>query len=131
MKAIFSTFASAAVIFLAQGCATGNSHAADSGVSGMVSISPGCPGPERKDKPCSKALVSKEIQLRDSEGKIVGKAITGDNGQFQIHAPAGTYSTHIIVDAFYPKCRDTVVSIEEGAMADLDLICDSGMRQRN
>lgn len=99
-----------------------------SGVSGIVSLSPGCPGPQRQDKDCTKALAKKDIQLFDESGKMVGQATTGDNGQFTILAQPGKYNLRTVSEALYPKCRKLEITIEKNQMTNADILCDSGMR---
>ncbi len=102
--------------------------ATPSGVAGIVSLSPGCPGPQRKDQDCTKPVVGKVVELLDHKGKVVGKATTGDDGKFAINAKHGKYSLKVNVEAMYPKCPNVDVTIKRHAMTESNIACDSGMR---
>ena len=127
-KQIIFSGLSCALILSMQGAVFAESKAMPSGVTGSVGLSPGCPGPEIKDQPCTKPLAGKEVQLLNSAGKVVGKATTGDDGKFTINAKHGKYALKIIVDAMYPKCPMTEVTIKRHSITKTNISCDSGMR---
>lgn len=102
--------------------------AADTGVRGSVSLSPGCPGPQREDQACTKTLPGKEIQLLGGSGKVVAKSMTSDAGQFTIKARPGKYTLQIVSEAMYPKCQKVEVVITKHQIVESNISCDSGMR---
>ncbi len=111
-----------------QTASSAEAKATPSGVAGMVSLSPGCPGPQRKDQDCTKPVVGKDVELLDRKGKLIGKATTGDDGKFTINAKHGKYMLKVNVEAMYPKCPNLDVTIKRHAMTDANISCDSGMR---
>ncbi|HCE10277.1 MAG TPA: hypothetical protein DEQ40_17050 [Oxalobacteraceae bacterium] len=123
-RAISMAFAGA---FMLAGCSA-FVHADESGVAGAVVVVPSCPGPERPGMRCVGPLAGARIQLRDGTGKIVGNAMTGADGRFELRAPAGNYRLQVRVVAAYPRCPAQPVTIREGQVARADISCDSGMR---
>lgn len=99
-----------------------------SGVSGIVSLKPGCPGPQKKDDDCHKPLPDKPVQLIDAAGKVITSAMTDVNGKFTLHAKPGKYSLKVAIDALYPRCPTVEVRVRKRGLTEADVQCDSGMR---
>lgn len=99
-----------------------------SGVTGVVSLSPGCPGPQIKDQPCFRPFAGKEVQLLDQAGKVVGQAITDGNGRFAIDVAAEKYALKVNVGAMYPRCPVVEVLVKDQVKVEANIVCDSGMR---
>jgi len=99
-----------------------------SGVSGMVALIPGCPGPQKKGEDCHKPLPGKPVQLIDSSGKVVASAISGDDGKFALRAMPGDYTLKVVIDAYYPRCPTVDVLVPKEGLAESNIVCDSGMR---
>ncbi len=108
--------------------ASDGGKATPSGVTGIVSLSPGCPGPQSKDQACVKPLVGKEVQLIDNAGKVVGQATTADDGKFSIDAKHGKFKLKVVIDGMYPRCQMADVVIKKNSTATANISCDSGMR---
>lgn len=100
-----------------------------SGVNGMVSQAPGCPGPQRIDQgPCVAPVGAVRVQLRKASGQVVASAVSAADGRFTLHAPAGRYLLHADIAGAYPRCADVAVTIRKGLLMQAELRCDSGMR---
>ena len=103
--------------------------APDSGVHGKISISPGAPGPQKINQEAGGApLAGVTVQLRNHAGKIVRQVAAADDGSFKMHAPAGSYTLHVQVEGFYPRCPDVDVTVRRNRVMQGDVACDSGMR---
>ena len=99
-----------------------------SGVNGIVSLKPGCPGPQKKDEDCHKPLPDQSVQLVNSAGKVVASAKSDENGKYTLHAKPGKYSLKVVIDAYYPRCPMVEVQVRKHGLTDADIQCDSGMR---
>lgn len=100
-----------------------------SGVTGTVSQTPACPGPQRIDQgPCVAPVGAVRVQLRKASGQVMASATSAADGSFTLHAPAGRYLLHADIDGAYPRCEDAVVTIRKGRLSQAELRCDSGMR---
>lgn len=117
-----------AAIWSVCGIASATGKPVQTGVHGIVGLSPGCPGPQLKDQSCDRPLADKEVQLIDRAGKVVGKAITAEDGKFVIPARHGKYVVKVVIDALYPRCPTRDVTVRKRGLADANINCDSGMR---
>jgi hypothetical protein len=129
MSSGFRALALTGAAFFLLACVSSEVSAEESGVSGVVTVTPARPGPQRAGAPGGKPLVGADVQIRDAGGAIVGRATTDADGAFRILAPSGEYQVHLDVQgAKFPRCGRQRVRVEAGRMAHLDLSCDSGMR---
>jgi hypothetical protein len=100
-----------------------------SGVTGALSQTPACPGPQRVDQDaCVAPVAAARVQLRRAGGEVAASAVSAADGSFTLHAPPGRYRLRAEVDGLYPRCEDAAVTIRKGRMARAALRCDSGMR---
>jgi hypothetical protein len=102
--------------------------AAGSGVSGTVTVSPGCPGPQRVDQECIRPLGGVRVRLIDLAGQLVDAAQTSTDGAFEIAAPPGRYRVEVVTEGRLPRCPPTTVIVEVGKTTTVRITCDSGMR---
>lgn len=102
--------------------------AAASGVTGRVSVAPSCPGPVTPDRECVAPLAGVGLQLRLRSGKVLGRTVTSSEGAFTIQAPPGAYELQVEVEGLYPRCERLPVRVRKGRLAQVSLVCDSGMR---
>ncbi len=110
-------------------CVSSRVSAEESGISGVVTVTPARPGPQRAGAPGGKPLVGADVQIRDAGGAIAGRATTDADGAFRILTPSGAYQLHLDVQgAKFPRCSRQNVQVEAGRMAHVDVTCDSGMR---
>ncbi len=129
MSSALRAVAFAAVAMSSLACVSMRVSAAESGVSGTVTVSPAGPGPQRAGRSSTKRLSGAEVQLRDAAGTIVARANADSNGKFRILAPAGQYELHIDTHhALFPRCQGQSVQVADGEVAHFDIACDSGMR---
>jgi len=125
MRVLGLTTALASITILTCSC-LGSSP--DSGVEGIVTISPTRPGPLRRDDPVSKPLSDTVFVVQAGE-KTVATFTTDKEGRFRVTLPPG----HFVISRkgeksaagyFGPFDADVV----SGKMTKVEWQCDSGMR---
>ena len=99
-----------------------------SGVSGKVTLSPGCPGPQQQGRSCDKPLANRTIELVDQTGAVIATGTTAEDGSFVLHAASGAFKQRFVKQGLFPRCDRTPVSIQTGQLVHSDIACDSGMR---
>lgn len=97
-------------------------------VSGSVTVSPGCPGPQRVDQECVRPLGGVRVRLIDLAGQPVDAAQTSTEGAFEIAAPPGGYRLEVLTEGRLPRCPPTAVIVEVGKTTTVKITCESGMR---
>ena len=102
--------------------------AGESGIEGIIAISPSQPGPSRSDAPDSKPLSNTAFVVRDLKGEVTSFT-TDDHGQFRIPLAPGHYTVSIkgrklSIGHFGPFEVDVV----SGKMTKVQWKCDSGIR---
>jgi len=100
-----------------------------SGISGHVSVGPSCPvvglGIECDDSPYQGIV---DFVVNDPERELIVRVSTDENGVFSTAIPAGSYVVLIQTEGPFPRCPEEEVIVEEGSMADIAIVCDSGIR---
>ena len=102
--------------------------AAGNGISGTVTVSPGCPGPQRVDQECVRPLGGVRVRLIDLAGQPVDAAQTSAEGAFAIAVPPGSYRLEVVAEGRLPRCPPTTVIVEVGKTTTVKITCESGMR---
>ena len=129
MPSIFRALAFAAIGMGSVACVSVRAVAAESGVSGAVTVSPALPGPQREGESGGKPLAGVEVQLRNAGGAIVARANADANGKFRILVPAGQYELRIDTRrTSHQRCQSQSVQVADGQMVNVDIACDSGIR---
>ena len=101
---------------------------ANTGIEGVITISPIRPGPIRQDEPVSKPLPNTTVVVENQNGPV--KSFTTDNeGKFSVILAAGHYKISKQGEArkigrFGPFEVDVVA----GKMTKVQWDCDTGMR---
>jgi len=94
-------------------------------VTGTVTASPGCPGPQRAESPCpDKPVPGAPVELA-ANGTVVARTTTDADGRFRVTVPAGTYEI-TARNVRYPS--RVTESITVTSPVDLALVVDSGLR---
>jgi hypothetical protein len=112
------------------GCATGTGAPASptaSGieVTGTVTSSPSCPGPQRIDSPCpNRPVIGAPVELA-TKGSVVASTTTDSTGHFRVTVPAGTY---VITARNVGYASHTTKMITVAGPVDVPLVVDSGIR---
>jgi Carboxypeptidase regulatory-like domain len=99
------------------------------GVSGTVHIAPSHPGPQRIGDSGRAPMTAATVQVRDANGRVVARVVTGADGRFSAPVPPGEYMVEVDVGtALLPRCGDAHAIVQQDHMASVELACDSGMR---
>jgi Carboxypeptidase regulatory-like domain len=101
---------------------------AETGIEGLITISPAQPGPIRADAPGSIPLANAAFVVESEKGEVASFT-TDDQGRFRISVPPGHYKVSIKgrrpgIGHYGPFEVDVV----PGKMANVQWQCDSGMR---
>lgn len=99
-----------------------------SGITGNITLSPVCAGPQRSGLACEKPFRGARVQLIDETGHIVGSVVTGTKGRFRFVAPPGTYRIHVETSRLYPRCEEAIKNIPSQGFAHVHVACDTGIR---
>ena len=102
--------------------------AGESGIEGVIRISPANPGPIRADSPGSIPLANAAFVV-ENEKSEVASFTTDDQGRFRISVPPGHYKVSIKgktrgIGRFGPF----EVDVAPGKMTKVQWECDSGIR---
>ena len=113
----------AASVFVEQ-----SSPAAETGIEGVITISPAQPGPIRADAPSSKPLANAAFVV-ENEKSQVASFTTDDQGHFRTFLEPGHYKVSLkgrksSIGRFGPFEADVV----PGKMTKVQWECDSGIR---
>ena len=101
---------------------------AETGLEGVIMISPTKPGPIRADAPGSQPLANATFVVENEKGEVASFT-TDDQGRFRIPLPAGHYKVSIkgrksSIGHYGPFEVDVV----PGKMTNVQWECDSGIR---
>jgi hypothetical protein len=114
---------------MAVSAATGQTPSAgESGLEGVITISPAQPGPTRADGAASMPLANATFAVEKNNGEVTS-FITDDQGRFRVSLPPGHYKISLkgrksSIGRFGPFEADVV----PGKMTKVQWECDSGIR---
>jgi hypothetical protein len=102
--------------------------AGESGIEGVITISPANPGPIRAGAPGSVPLANATFAVEKNNGEVTSFT-TNDHGRFRVSLPPGHYKVSIKgkrggIGRFGPFEADVVA----GTMTKVQWECDSGIR---
>lgn len=123
----------AAGILMLVGCGAQSSTATiPSGVTGLVHLGPQCPvetvGDPCEDQPAPRVTVTVSEQIPGGSytaGKVVATTTTDTHGGFRVDVPPGDYMVTPDAGMF---CEPTNAHVIEGSHAEVDILCDTGIR---
>jgi hypothetical protein len=122
-------FAAFGLIAMAVCASTGQTPSAgESGIEGVITISPANQGPIRSDTPGSVPLGNAPFVVEKNNGEVTS-FITDDQGRFRVSLPPGHYKISL-------KARKTTIGrfgpfeadVAAGKMTNVQWECDSGIR---
>lgn len=100
----------------------------NTGVEGVITISPTQPGPARIDVPGSKPLPNTAFVVENEKGEVASFT-TDEQGRFRVSLPVGHYTVSMKrkkmrIGRFGPFS----VEVAAGKMTKVQWDCDTGMR---
>jgi Prealbumin-like fold domain len=117
------------LIVMAVYASTGQTPSAgESGIEGVITISPTNPGPSRVDGSASKPLANVTFAVEKNNAEVTS-FITNDQGRFRVSLPPGHYNISLkgrksSIGRFGPFEAD----VAAGKMTNVQWECDSGIR---
>jgi hypothetical protein len=100
-----------------------------SGITGEVTLSPTCPGPQRPGQTCVEPFVGALVQVLNQHKLIIGETRTDESGLFAFDVRPGHYVVHVAgLNNKLPRCPDARVAVLYGADAHVHIGCDTGIR---
>jgi hypothetical protein len=109
--------------------ARSESKPGDTGITGVIMVSPNRPGPLRKGSESANAapLPNATFRIRSDQG-IATTFTTDSQGRFRVSLKPGHYSVSLAENRFPKPCGPFEIDIEQGKMTEVEWRCDSGMR---
>ena len=100
-----------------------------SGIRGLVTRGPTCPGPQRPGQVCTQPYSATLVTTR-RDGTEVARVTSGEDGRFTIDLPPGEY---IIVpqtdpQSPFPRTGSVEATVQPGAFTEVDIEYDTGIR---
>ena len=119
-------------LFLLTVCASaarGGSETGNTGITGVIMVTPIRPGPIRKgsESPTAAPLPNAKFSVTGDDGAVT-RFTTDTMGRFKILLKPGHYVVLLAENRFPKPCGPFEVSVEQGKMTDVAWRCDSGMR---
>ncbi len=100
-----------------------------SGIAGLVTLGPACPGPVRiGDTQCADKPYQATFTVLDTAGQVVLHFQTDPDGRFRIELAPGVYTLHPEKKSAFPITHDQDVVVTAGQFVDVQIKFDSGMR---
>ena len=109
--------------------ARGDSKAGNTGITGMVVVTPIRPGPIRagSESPTAAPLPNAKFRVTSKEGAVTSFT-TDTAGHFRVSLKPGRYSVVLAENRFPKPCGPFEVNVDAGKMTDVEWRCDSGMQ---
>jgi len=109
--------------------ARSESKPGNTGITGVIMVSPTRPGPLRKGSESANAapLPNATFRIRSDQG-IATTFTTDSQGRFRVSLKPGHYSVSLAENRFPKPCGPFEIDIEQGKMTEVEWRCDSGMR---
>ncbi len=100
-----------------------------SGIVGMVTEGPMCPGPVPVgNNPCPDQPFQATISVLNIENTQIAQTQSDAQGHFEIALAPGTYILHPISKNIFPHAADQTVVVDPGLFTKVTIFFDTGMR---
>ncbi|HEY9500242.1 MAG TPA: SpaA isopeptide-forming pilin-related protein [Pyrinomonadaceae bacterium] len=109
--------------------ARSDSKAGNTGITGVVLVTPIRPGPIRagSETPTAAPLPNATFTVTSDSGAVT-RFTTDTMGRFKILLEPGHYVVVLAENRFPKPCGPFEINVEPGKMTDVEWRCDSGMR---
>jgi len=109
--------------------ARSESKTGNTGITGVIMVTPIRPGPIRKgsELPTAAPLPNATFRITSDEG-VVTTFTTDTAGHFRVSLKPGHYSVVLAENRFPKPCGPFEINVEPGKMTDVEWRCDSGMQ---
>jgi len=126
---LFSVCVTVSFLIMCACLARSESTPGNTGITGVVMVSPIRPGPIRKGSefPTAAPLQNARFEVT-SRQRVVTTFTTDAAGRFQITLKPGQYSISLAENRFPRPCGPFEISVAQGKMTEVQWRCDSGMR---
>jgi hypothetical protein len=109
--------------------ARSESKPGNTGITGIVMVSPIRPGPIKKGSESANAAPLPNATFRVTSNEGIVTTFTSDaQGHFRVSLKPGHYSVLLAENRFPKPCGPFEIDVEAGKMTDVEWRCDSGMR---
>ena len=109
--------------------ARSESKTGETGITGVVMVTPIRPGPIRKGSESPNAAPLPNAKFRVSKDEQTVTTFTTDaEGRFEILLKPGRYVVVLAENRFPKPCGPFEINVEAGKMTHVEWRCDSGMR---
>ena len=99
----------------------------DTGIEGIVKVSPIRPGPIKKGSEVLSAPLPNAIFTVANEKGVVASFTTDGEGRFRVSLSPGHYTASLAENRFPRPCGPFEIDVESGKMTKVEWRCDSGM----
>ena len=109
--------------------ARSDSKAGNTGITGVVLVTPIRPGPIRagSESPSTAPLPNARFSVTNDAGEVT-TFTTDATGHFEVLLKPGHYVVVLAENRFPKPCGPFEINVEAGKMTDVEWRCDSGMR---
>jgi hypothetical protein len=100
-----------------------------SGIEGMVTEGPMCPGPVPiGNNPCPDQPYPAIISILDTNNTHISQIQTDGNGYLKIQLAPGTYILHPESGKPFPHTSDQTIEVKDGQYTQVMIVYDTGIR---
>ena len=117
------------LVIVCTGVTRSESKTGNTGIAGVVMVTPIRPGPIKKgsESPEAAPLPSATFTVTSDAGAVT-RFTTDAMGRFKVSLKPGHYTVSLAENRFPKPCGPFEITVEAGKMTDVDWRCDSGMR---
>jgi hypothetical protein len=103
--------------------------AAQSGIEGIVTLGPACPGPQSNVLPCPDKPYQATLVFLDSQGREQARVTSGTDGRYRVTLAPGRYTVvPLNPSSGLPHASSVDATVSSGAYTTVNITYDSGIR---